>query len=621
MTNLDEAAGVVESPASPLGSNGHPQQSTDGANYMRQIHTDMLVNRLYGRILPPNLRAYLRRSTTPRLRLALRRSVRAILSASTAATEPMRTLPLVTKRSDGDIVIRHSGRPVIAAKIRNLTPVSAKRLNLDIVCRSFDAFGVQYFVVRSQSALRFRVAVPSAHREQAKDALVNASRKQSFYVQRTYENTRTKSATEPRLATPRSLRHALADSDFRIIRFQTDPTRCLVLSENYGCEIEFWDEQDADLVAPRKNPCTTSVPQNASSISVPESILTPFSPRHDSSQPLYPTRQGFDVPIYSDITFPIDVVYTWVDGNDPEWQRRRAAISGNGYHPEAANLARFISHDELRYSLRSVKMNMPWVRNIYLVTDQQVPAWLNVNVPGLRVVDHREIFSDRDFLPTFNSHAIETQLHHVDGLAEHFIYLNDDVCIGAPMTPDQYFLANGIAKFFPSTALVPFGEPHDGDIPSSAAGKNNRKLIAQEFGTVLTHKMKHVAHALRRSILFEIEERFDAAHRATAASRLRDSTDISVTSSLHHYYAFHTGRAVPGSLRYAYFDLGAEDTPSRLRDLLARRNFHIFCLNATTDGHDEVQRNLMIPLLEAYFPVPSPYELPATGATAGSALT
>src|SRR5690606_15824466 len=140
-------------------------------------------------------------------------------------------------------------------------------------------------------------------------------------------------------------------------------------------------------------------------------------------------------------------------------------------------------------------------------------------------------------------------------------------------------------------------DPTDSDIPSSAAGKNNRALIRREFGTLITHKMKHVAHALRRSVLYEIEDRFPDAHRSTASNRLRDSTDISVTSSLHHYYAFHTGRAVPGSIRYAYFDLGAKDTPIRLRDLLTKRNFHIFCVNATVDGNDSVQRTVLVPLL------------------------
>jgi hypothetical protein len=194
-----------------------------------------------------------------------------------------------------------------------------------------------------------------------------------------------------------------------------------------------------------------------------------------------------------------------------------------------------------------------------------------------------------------------------------FLYLNDDVCIGAPVTPDRFFLANGLTRYFPSPALVPLGDPSDEDIPSSVAGKNNRALVRWEFGTRLTHKMKHVPHALRRSILTEIEEKFADEHRRTAASRFRYKTDISVTSSLYHYFAFHTGRAVPGAIRYAYLDLAAPQTGARLRHLLALRDREVFCLNDTTadNGDGSRQRNLLLPFLESYFPVPSAHELPA----------
>lgn len=135
-----------------------------------------------------------------------------------------------------------------------------------------------------------------------------------------------------------------------------------------------------------------------------------------------------------DVRFPIDVVYTWVDGNDPAWRRRRSAYDG-GYHAESANAARYISRDELRYSLRALEQNAPWVRHVHLVTDGQRPAWLNDSHPRLTVVDHSEIFADPAALPTFNSHAIESRLHHIKGLSEHFLYLNDDMFLGRPVTP------------------------------------------------------------------------------------------------------------------------------------------------------------------------------------------
>ena len=80
-------------------------------------------------------------------------------------------------------------------------------------------------------------------------------------------------------------------------------------------------------------------------------------------------------------------------------------------------------------------MYAPWVRNIYLVTDDQVPDWLDTSCPDVKVVSHREIFANQADLPTFNSHAIESQIHRIEGLSEHFLYLNDDFFVGRPLSP------------------------------------------------------------------------------------------------------------------------------------------------------------------------------------------
>src|SRR5699024_12381344 len=106
----------------------------------------------------------------------------------------------------------------------------------------------------------------------------------------------------------------------------------------------------------------------------------------DEAQLVSAEREGQTVQIpaaldqlmLEDIAFPIDVVYTWVDGADPAWLARKAEASGEGpapvLHAEATDPARFRSRDWLRYSLRSLDDHAPWVRNIFLVTDQQVPA-------------------------------------------------------------------------------------------------------------------------------------------------------------------------------------------------------------------------------------------------------
>src|SRR5690606_32516544 len=149
---------------------------------------------------------------------------------------------------------------------------------------------------------------------------------------------------------------------------------------------------------------------------------------------------------------------------------------------EAVADNRFQSRHELKYSLRSLEMFAPWVNRIYLVTDQQTPEWLDTGARGLTVVDHREIFDDVDKLPVFNSNAIISQLHRIEGLSEHYIYLNDDVFFGRPCRPELFFTSGGIAKLFPSRNMRPLADPAKEVEPHFNITTNIRRMIQQEFG-------------------------------------------------------------------------------------------------------------------------------------------
>lgn len=200
---------------------------------------------------------------------------------------------------------------------------------------------------------------------------------------------------------------------------------------------------------------------------------------------------------YSAYGAPIDIVYTWVNGSDPRLvqalKEARAAIAasrgndtgtaatptGSSASPPASSLAsaaasatpsggnatrngtqkenclgdadsmsRFVDNEELRYSLRSVEKYAPWVRNIYIVTNGQIPYWLDLSHPRIRVVTHEEIFQNKSHLPTFSSPAIECHLHRIPGLSDKFLYLNDDTMFGAPVWPDDFYSAGKGQKVY-----------------------------------------------------------------------------------------------------------------------------------------------------------------------------
>ncbi len=173
---------------------------------------------------------------------------------------------------------------------------------------------------------------------------------------------------------------------------------------------------------------------------------------------------------------PIDAVYTWVNGSDPLFQLRLAetksllgqstdepsALLANETNSTAGNAtsdifsaSRFRNLDELRYSLRSLERFAPWIRRVFLVTNGQVPHWLDLSHPRLTVVTHEELYLNVSHLPTFSSPSIETHLHRIKGLSKKFMYLNDDVMFGRDVYPDDFITNGGGQKVFLAWSVPP----------------------------------------------------------------------------------------------------------------------------------------------------------------------
>ncbi|XP_022082815.1 N-acetylglucosamine-1-phosphotransferase subunits alpha/beta-like isoform X2 [Acanthaster planci] len=108
-------------------------------------------------------------------------------------------------------------------------------------------------------------------------------------------------------------------------------------------------------------------------------------------------------------------------------------------HEEDISKSRFEDNEEMRYSLRSLEQNAPWIRHVYIVTNGQIPSWLNLDNPRITLITHEDIFPNKSHLPTFSSPAIESHLHLIPGLSDKFIYLNDDTMFGVPVWPDDFY--------------------------------------------------------------------------------------------------------------------------------------------------------------------------------------
>ena len=148
----------------------------------------------------------------------------------------------------------------------------------------------------------------------------------------------------------------------------------------------------------------------------------------------------------------VDAVVAWVDGGDPKHRAKRkrylADPGGDGGPERVANVERrFSDNDEIRFCLRSIRNYAPWVRTIWLVTDNQIPAAIDrrrAEQDNIRIVDHREIFRGHEqLLPTFNSYAIESMLWRIDGPSRSILVFQRRHDVGRPCRAHRLLFERG----------------------------------------------------------------------------------------------------------------------------------------------------------------------------------
>ncbi|PWV57614.1 stealth family protein [Nocardiopsis sp. L17-MgMaSL7] len=506
--------------------------------------------------------------------------------------------------------------------VERFTAAGASARNLELVTAALEHAGVDYFLVRGRSPLRHVVGVHRSERKRVLDAMRELYGNSPLF------------AIKPGSGGVVSAFSAYVDGALAeevksglVIRFAEpllSPSGQVLAGFEYGCDVQFWRDGATLLERDNLEELLGRLRVQAPAEVLADSLVAPTRNRVADVLPAsqrkpatltvngreHPTFEPFTWKLADDVDFPIDVVYTWVDGEDPEHATKRARHQPESAsaHEHASNSSRFTSRDELRYSLRSLEAYAPFVRNVYLVTDGQVPAWLDTEAPGISVVDHRDILP-AEALPTFNSHAIESRLHHISGLAEHWLYLNDDVFLARPVRAGQFFHANGIAQVPFSPFQFGTGDPVSGEPAPNSAGKNVRALLERDFGRAITNKFKHAPHPQVRQVALEMEERYREELERTARSRFRSLSDVAFTATLHHHYAVLTGRAVPGEYRMRYVNIGLPDAAERL-EALQSAEVDFFCLN-DVDTPEEAQEAVALMVhgfLEPRFPFPSRYE-------------
>jgi len=485
-----------------------------------------------------------------------------------------------------DIVL---DRGVLRLRHDRTTPADARTEDLLLVATALESAGIAVLLVRHD--VRIPALVVDVADAAAAVAALHELPEPLYVKRKAHAATLAAELGDP----------AAVPASIRVFRPRISTSGDLRYDHEIGIRLEFWRFGTELVEAPSDNALTRRITPTGD---------VGFTETHRYGRAWRTLAGMFDVHP-AEFTDDVDMVFSWVDGSSNDFQRQRAAQMAEYVVGEGDDgPARYRHVDELRYALRSVHMYAPWVRRIFIATDSPAPAWL-LDHPRVTIVRSEEFFADTSVLPIHNSHAVEAQLHLIEGLAEHFLYSNDDMFFGRPVEPELFFSPAGITRFVECGVRIGAGESAVQRSGHDNALRVNRALLHERFGRTITRDLEHCATPLRRSVMAEVEQAFPDDFARTAASRFRSATDISVTNSLYHYYAQFTGRASATTrprVRYVQTTLAA--SLAGMERLARRRDVDMFCLNdgGSAEMPEELRVRTITGILERMFPVIAPWE-------------
>jgi hypothetical protein len=297
----------------------------------------------------------------------------------------------------------------------------------------------------------------------------------------------------------------------------------------------------------------------------------------------------------------VDIVYLWVNGADPVWRSKRqqallrcAANIDNSLAIYGDVAGRYRDNGELRFNLRALEKFYPDHGHIYLVTDGQQPHWLQAS-ETLTLIDHRDLMPEAA-LPVFDSGHIESYLHHIPGLAERFIYLNDDVFFGADVDPALWFGEKGVAVFKETVTVPDYDalQPHETALVN--ASLLSKQWLSQRYPQY-HHTARIFAHSPRpmlKSVLQELELEAPELFKQVRQTIFRSWRVPPLVPDLVPRWMLHTGRAALQGLDSLYVSSGAPDAERQFQSLVdGFGKIPFFCINDTSDDADDDAQELL----------------------------
>lgn len=291
----------------------------------------------------------------------------------------------------------------------------------------------------------------------------------------------------------------------------------------------------------------------------------------------------------------MDIVITYVNGLDPEWQQEYAKHTNTPIVEK-----RFRDWGTLKYLFRGIARNMPFIRKVHLVVSQpsQVPEWLNCD--EVDVVLHKDIIP-ADLLPTFNCNPIEMHLHNIADLDEEYLYFNDDIFPLKPCQPTDFF-RDGRGVLGMSHHLFAF------DMFKQIC--RNSDSVAREALCLKPSRLflrpQHVCTPMLKS---EVQEVYTAMKDRILQSMTTTRSAKNLNQYLYLDYMYLKGKIINERLSKKHFSVGVVSA-KKLRQFIDSPTHKLTCVNdvqLSEERYTEL-RQALIDAFERKLPNRSKYE-------------
>lgn len=300
----------------------------------------------------------------------------------------------------------------------------------------------------------------------------------------------------------------------------------------------------------------------------------------------------------------IDFVVLWVDGNDKEWQKEILK------YKKTIDFKRYRDWDILKYQFRGFENYTPWVRKIHFITFGHLPKWLDLNNPKINIVNHKDIIKNEN-LPTFNSSAIEINIHKIQGLSEKFVLFNDDFFV-VKKIKENYFFYNNLPREMGVMNIIASKEQgitHEilNNIITINRNFNKKDVLKKFFLKFFNFKYgvnifrnimlmlwpifpgfleHHMPTPFLKNTFYKIWEKETILLESTSSSKFR--TKDNITQYLFKNWQICEGNFYPRHyIKTKYVSIDNIKEMKNEKENILKKKYEMICLNDNFDGNED----------------------------------